>query len=303
MPVSVHAGVPPAHEMTPVSHGLAGGHDPPAVHAPHVPLSQTWPAPQLVPLETLPVALHTETPVEQSVVPVWHGFVGEHTAPDVHDAHDPLSQTWLAPQEVPLATFVDVLPHTGTPVEQPMAPSTHGLGGVPHAAPVEQARQVPLSQTIPEPHEVPLAMVLVVLSHTGEPVEQPMAPTRHWLGAGLQGPPGVHAVHTPARHVSLVPQEVPSVAGWPVSLHCTVPVVQLVWPVWQTFSGVHGKPAAHALQLPTSHTLLVPQLVPSGTLPDDTHVYSPVEQSTTPVLHGLDGEQATPAAHVSHEPR
>jgi hypothetical protein len=70
MPVSVHAGVPPAHEMTPVSHGLAGGHAPPATHAPHVPLSQTWPAPQLVPLATLPVALHTETPVEQSVVPV-----------------------------------------------------------------------------------------------------------------------------------------------------------------------------------------------------------------------------------------
>jgi hypothetical protein len=81
-----------------------------------------------------------------------------------------------------------------------------------------------------------------------------------------------------------------------------VPVVQLVWPVWQTFRGVHDRPAEHALQLPRSQTLLVPQPVPFGTLPDDTQRGAPVEQSMTPVLHRFDGEHVPPAAQVLHEP-
>lgn len=99
-----------------------------------------------------------------------------------------------------------------------------------------------------------------------------------------------------------MPHEVPSVAARPVSLHSTTPVVQLVCPVWHTSIGVQPRSAAHATQLPTSQTSLVPHDVPSATLPEVAQTGAPVEQSTTPVWHRLEGAQATPDAHVLQEP-
>jgi hypothetical protein len=159
LPVASHTGVPMEQVVAPVWHGLPVEHDVPATQAPQVPLSQTWPDPQAVPLATLPVALHTATPVEQLVVPVWHGLVGEHVEPAVHATHAPPSQTRFVPHDVPLATAWVVLLHTGTPVEHAMAPVTHGLGGVLHTAPAVQAEQTPLSHTALVPQAVPLATI------------------------------------------------------------------------------------------------------------------------------------------------
>jgi hypothetical protein len=302
LPDTLHTGVPPEQSVVPVWHGLPGEQAVPVTHAPHVPLSQTWPAPQLVPSTTLPVALHTATPVEQLVVPVWHGLVGEQEVPAVHATHDPASQTRPVPHEVPLLTAWVVLPQTGTPVEQTMAPVTQGLGGVLHTAPAVQAEHTPLSQTALVPHEVPLAAVWAVLLQTGEPVAQPMAPRTQGLGWVVQAPPGTHVSHTPPTQKELVPHGVPFVAGLPVSLHSTVPVWQLVAPVWQTSIGVQPRPAAQATQEPTSQTRLVPHDVPLATLPDAAQTGAPLEQSMTPISHCADGVQVAPDAHALQDP-
>ncbi len=197
IPVSVHEGVPPAQETTPVWHGFAGGHEPPATHVPHVPLSQTSLAPHGVPFATLPVALQTGRPVLQSVVPVWHGLVGMQLAPGVHEVQTPLSQTMLVPHEVPLVTGVVVSLHTGVPVVHPMAPSTHGLGGVPHDVPAVHPTHRPLSQTALVPHEVPFIAAVDESVHTGAPVAQLMTPVTHGLGCVVQEPPAVQLLQTP----------------------------------------------------------------------------------------------------------
>jgi hypothetical protein len=72
---------------------LVGVHVAPCVQAPQVPLWQTSLVPQLVPLATLPVGLQTGRPVEQSVVPVWHGLLVEHAVPALHAPQLPLWQT------------------------------------------------------------------------------------------------------------------------------------------------------------------------------------------------------------------
>ncbi len=106
-PVSLHTGVPVEHESVPVSQTLAGVQAALFWHVVHAPLSQTMLVPQLVPLSTLlPVSLHTGTPEEQSIEPVWHGLDGTHEEPCAHALHEPLSQTMPLPQLVPFATFV-----------------------------------------------------------------------------------------------------------------------------------------------------------------------------------------------------
>ncbi len=94
----------------------------------------------------------------------------------------------------------------------------------------------------------------------------------------------------------------PSGAGLLVSLHCTVPVVQLVMPVWHTSMGVHASPSAHETHAPPEQTMLVPQLVPSARLPESAQTGAPVVQSMTPAWHAALGVHAVPATHALHEP-
>ena len=61
-------------------------------------------------------------------------------------------------------------------------------------------------------------------------------------------------------------------------------------------------PALHVAQLPPMHTMLAPQLVPFGRLPDSAQTGEPVEHVVAPVLHTLPGWQAEPAAHAPHAP-
>jgi hypothetical protein len=120
-PVSTHVDTPVEHDVVPVWHALAGVHDRPAVHAVHVPLSQTSLVPHEVPLGALvPWSAHVMLG-EQLIVPLWHTFVGVQEVPAVHDVHEPLSQTWLVPHDVPLGTLPVEL-QTDTPVEQEVTP-------------------------------------------------------------------------------------------------------------------------------------------------------------------------------------
>jgi hypothetical protein len=71
---SLQTGVPVPHASVPLWQTLLGLQGEPSAQAMHVPLLQTMPAPQLVPLATLPVDMHTDEPVAQDVVPVAQTF-------------------------------------------------------------------------------------------------------------------------------------------------------------------------------------------------------------------------------------
>ena len=277
-------------------------HEAPALHAEHVPLSQTRPVPHVVPFVTLlPVSLQTAVPVVQTMLPVWHWFGGVQLVPDEHVVHDPLSQTSPVPHDVPLLTGVPVSVHTATPVEQSVVPVSHGLAGV-HAAFWVQAAHVPLSHTSLVPQVVPLAALVPVSVHTAVPVEQSVVPAWHGL-AGVQVAPCVHALHAPLLHTSLVPHDVPLAALVPVSVHTGTPVVHEVNPTWHGLVGVQVDPPAHALHAPLSQTSLVPHTVPFGAcVPVSVHVGVLPEQSRVPVSHALAGVHGDESAHALQTP-
>jgi hypothetical protein len=141
----VHADTPVAHDVVPVwqAETLQAV---PVVHVVHWPLSQTMPLPHAVPLVTLlTLAVHADVPVAHEVSPVWQAD-GAHAVPDVHATHAPLSQTWLLPQAVPLATFVAPV-HIDEPLEQSVVPVWQTLPPGLQFAPVVHAPHVPLLQT------------------------------------------------------------------------------------------------------------------------------------------------------------
>ncbi len=304
VPVSVHTPTPVVHTMLPTSQGLGGVHEAPALHAAHVPLSQTWPVPHVVPLAALfavPVSVHTGLPVVQLVLPAWQGFVGVQLAPVVQPTHAPLSQTWLVPHEVPLATFVFVSVHTAVPVEQLVVPRSQGLVGV-HDAPVVHAAQAPLSQTSLVPHTVPLAACVPVSVHVGVPPEQLSVPVSHAL-VGVHDAPAVHAVHAPLWQTELAPQDVPLGTALFVLAQTEAPVEQTVCQTVHEFVGEHTVPAVHAVQAAPRQTMFVPHVVPSASaVPVSLHTATPVEQSVVPVSHTLVGVQASPCVHAAHVP-
>src|SRR5581483_8865419 len=83
VPVSVHTGAPDEQAIDPTWQGFVGVQLAPAAHATHaIDALQTIPVPHDAPTErAVPVSLHTGAPVEQTVVPAWHGLVGVHGAP------------------------------------------------------------------------------------------------------------------------------------------------------------------------------------------------------------------------------
>jgi hypothetical protein len=198
------------------------------MHEVHVPVSQTMLVPHDVPFGTVPVELHTETPVEHEVTPVSHGLLGVHETPAEQALQVPLSQTWLLPQVVPFETLVPVSVHAGTPVEHAVVPVWQTLVGV-QAAPTVHALHDPLSHTWLVPHVVPLAALLPVSAQTDTPVEHDVAPVWHGL-LGVHVTPAVHALHVPLSHTWLEPQVVPFARLLPVSLHTDTPVEHDVVP-------------------------------------------------------------------------
>jgi hypothetical protein len=131
--------VAPLHPTTPFV-GADG-------HVPHAPPQQTWPMlPHDVRSGALPVAVQTDCPVVQLVVPVWQTLLTEHAAPPVQAVHVPALQTSLDPHPVPLATFVPVSMHVAVPMAHARTPVWQALVGV-HTAPAVQEPHAPLLQT------------------------------------------------------------------------------------------------------------------------------------------------------------
>jgi hypothetical protein len=176
-------------------------------------LSHTPLMPQDVPSATFPVSAQTDSPVEQEVIPVWHGFVGWQLTPAVHEPHVPLSHTRLVPQDVPSATF-PVSAQTDVPVEQEVIPVWHRFVGW-QLTPAVHEPHVPLSHTRLVPQDVPFA-TLPVSVHRDIPVMQDVVPARHGL-LGWQLTPAVHAAQVPLPQTLFAPQDVPLARFWPVS--------------------------------------------------------------------------------------
>ena len=78
---------------------------------------------------------------------------------------------------------------------------------------------------------------------------------------------------------------------------------QEVVPVRHGLDGIHDSPAVQLTQPPLLHTMFVPQLFPSATLPDSTQVGVPVLHVVAPVRQGRPGTvQLAPAAQAVHAP-
>jgi hypothetical protein len=260
VPVSVQVAVPDAHDVAPMSQGLAGVHAAPSAHAPHAPLSQTSFVPHDAPFVTLvPVSLQTGLPVEHDVVPVWHAFDGVHGAPVEHVMQAPLLQTSgvpasLGPHDVPFAVFVPVSLQTGAPDEQTVVPTWHAFVAGVHEAPVVHAPHAPSSQTSLLPHDVPFVAFVPVSLQTGAPDEQTMVPAWHAFVDGVQEAPAMHEPQDPLSQTWLVPHDAPLARLVPVSVHTEVPLAHDVVPVWHGLAGAQGTPALHVAHAPLSQT-------------------------------------------------
>jgi hypothetical protein len=147
---------------------------------------------------------------EQTVLPPWHGLVGEHMAPAAQATQAPPIQTFPLPHCEPLAAFPDSR-HTGSPVLQVVVPVRQGLPGTTQADPATHATQAAVAlQTKSFPHELPATRFVIVSTQAATPPVHVSPPL--WQGlVGVQACPATHAVHTPDWHTMPVPQPVPSV--------------------------------------------------------------------------------------------
>jgi hypothetical protein len=186
VPVSTQRGEPIEQSMEPLWHGSIGVQIAPWLHALHAPApSQTMFAPHGEPAGAFePVSVHTAMPVEHDVVPTWHAFGGTQVEPWAQEAHAPLLQTRLAPQDVPLVALLPVSMHVEVPLAHEVVPVWHAFVGV-HADPAVHAVHAPVSQTAFVPHGAPFGALPVALHVSTPGVAHVAVPT--W-----QIPVGVH---------------------------------------------------------------------------------------------------------------
>lgn len=195
----------------------------------------------------------------------------------------------VGPHDSPSASEVPRSTHVGVPVLHDSRPLWHGLAGL-QAPPSLQAAQTPALQTIfvppGEEQDVP-AGLFPLSTQTDDPVAQDVVPTLQAL-AGSHAWPAEQETHIPARHTLLSPHTVavPSGKGMFVSMHTAVPVSQARVPLWHGFAGGQDAPATQGVQVPSMHTLPVPQDVPLGLFPETTQVETPLEHDVVPVLQG-----------------
>lgn len=275
---------------------------PPAEHETQLPSLQTLFVPQEVPLATVPVSAQTEAPVTQEVVPVRHGFVGWHCAPDVHDTHMPALQTLFIPHSVPLARFLPVSEQVMVGAQTVM-PAWQALPLGVQAIPAVQETQLPSLQTMLVPQEVPLVKFPDSVQ-TGTPVPQAIAPVRQGLPLTVQLAPAWQATQLPLLLQTLsVPQLVPAATGVVLSVQTGAPVEHESDPWWQALAGTQAAPCWQAPHWPSRQTMPVPQELPFGWLPDSTQTDVPVAQEVVPLRQGLPATvQATPAVQGTQAP-
>jgi hypothetical protein len=118
---------------------------------------------------------------------------------------------------------------------------------------------------------------------------------------GWQPAPDVQSTQLPLLHTLLVPQPVPFVSMVPVSVQ--VIGEHEVLPAWQALVGVHASPAVQATHAPALHTMFVPHIMPSWTLPASAHAGAPVLHVVVPVRQGLpETWQLAAAVQSTHAP-
>jgi hypothetical protein len=224
---AVQAETPVAHDVVPFWQA-AGVHAVPAVHAAHAPLSQTSFWPHDVPFAMFELGTQTGMPLVQEIIPFWQALA-EQAMPDMHVTHEPLLQTWLVPQDVPLATGLMFAVQADVPVAHDVTPVVHALAM--HAVPAVQVMHDPPLQTWLEPHAVPLARFDTLPVQAETPVAHDVVPV--WHALGLQAVPEVHATQVPPMHTWFDPHDVPSATFVAVPLQTSEPVEQDVVAVWQ----------------------------------------------------------------------
>jgi hypothetical protein len=215
----------------------------------------------------------------------------------------PLQHPWPGLQQLPLqATCPDWQVRHALP-EQPFAQaSTAGLGQLPEPSQTCALVCAPLVHACAAPHDVPDGR-LPLSTQTDAPVEHDVFPVLHKLPPGKQVVLGVQGAHVPAAQNMLVPQVVPSATFAPVSLQTCAPVLHELLPTWQELLGGQVRFAVQATQVCAPlHTMLVPHVPPTVTLPLATHVEAPVEQDVVPVLQEFDGGHDRPAVHAVQAP-
>jgi len=217
VPVSVQSGVPVEQLRRPAWHGLpVGAHGASVVHAPHMPLEQTWLGPHIVPSFWSPDSLHFDTPVAHEVVPTRHGLLVGHDWPATHVAHMPPLQTLSIPHAVPSVNAAPVSAQS-TVGEQTCAPLWQGLAGT-QERPAVQLTHVPPLQTLLAPHDTPFG-VLPDSMHAGAPLLHAVVPVRHALVATVHVEPATQDTQAPAEsHTLSCPQDPPAGTLIPVSL-------------------------------------------------------------------------------------
>ncbi len=148
--------------------------------------------------------------------------------------------------DVPLPTFV-TLTHMEVPVAHDVIPIVQVVGLQATLAVHEE--QLPLSQTMLVPQEVPLP-TFVTLVHVDVPVAHEVVPIVQFVG--LQPTLAVQLAQPPLSQTMLVPQEVP-LPTFATFVHVEEPVAHDVVPAVQ-LEGVHVTPAVQGEQLPLLHT-------------------------------------------------
>ncbi len=176
-PISAQTGTPVTHEVVPTLHAFACVQAAPGVHAPHTPLAlQTMFVPQLVPAARFRLVSEQVMLGEQVCVPAWHGFVGVHASPAVHDTQLPVWQTMFVPHDVPLATLPDTV-QTGAPLVHTFAAVLQGMPDTEQLEPTVHGPHTPLAlQTMLVPQLVPAVAFTFRSVQTGAPVEQASIP-------------------------------------------------------------------------------------------------------------------------------
>ena len=202
-PVSLHTGAPVEQSIAPTWQLFDGVHPAPAVHALHAPAWQTMLVPHPAPFAAfVPVSPQVGGLVEQLSVPVWQGLAaGVHAPPVVHALHTPVSHTMPVPHVLPLDRLTPVSVHSGTPVEQSVAPAWQTFVGV-QAAPVAHATHAPLRQTSFVPHDVPFVALWPVSLHDGAVPEQSMVPVWH-RSVGMHAAPASQGMGASPSEASL----------------------------------------------------------------------------------------------------
>jgi hypothetical protein len=141
----------------------------------------------------------------------------------VHAAHEPLLQTRLVPQTVPLTRFAPLSAQVMVGA-QDVKPAWQGFAGV-QARPAVHATHAPALHTWLVPQVVPFG-TFPASTQMGAPVLQVIAPVRQGRPETAQVASAVHSPQVPlALQTRLLPHVVPAATFTPVSVHSGAPVV------------------------------------------------------------------------------